>query len=172
MSSELNKLRVTRSWGSHGVSAYGVYWERWTGSEDGEITFEELRKEQKENRDHISEDWSEMRTGDQRPIFFVKVTMPCIKLSLPTGDTCWGEKLSTSPAEAVDLTIETKGATYRWSYACGWQIADSLAMSETGRVTLKGFKPKCDSFLGRVLRDLGISVMPLNGTCHRSCCWG
>ena len=174
LSVELNKLRVTRSWGSHGVSAYGVGWERWTGSEDGETTWEELQKEQKENRENITQDWSEMRTGDQRPIFFVKVAMPCIKLSIPTGDAVWGEKLSATPAEHLDIeiTITGTGRTYRWSAACGWQVADPLAISDTGRVTLKSFRPRCDSFLGSVLRDLGIAVTPLKESCDRSCCWG
>ena len=172
LSVELNTLRVTRSWGSHGVSAYGVYWERWVGSEDEEITFEALRKEQQINRDLISEDWSQMRNGDQRPIFHVKCSDSYIKLSLPPNAAAWGEKLSATPAEHCDISITMTGKTYHWCYACGWQIADSLAISETGRVTLKKFVPRCDSFLGSVLRDLGIAVIPLNGSCNRSCCWG
>ena len=62
-------IQVTRSWGSHGVSAYGVYWERWRESTSEEMSEADFAKESGEFTALKELDWTEMRTGDQRPIF-------------------------------------------------------------------------------------------------------
>ena len=62
-------IRVTRSWGAHGVSAYGVYWERWRESTSEEMSEAEFEKVSAEFTALKEIDWAEMRTGDQRPIF-------------------------------------------------------------------------------------------------------
>ena len=80
-----------------------------------------------------------------------------------------GEKMGVWPINSISIEVETEWSMYSYTYACGWQVADSLAISHTGRCSLKSFKPRCDSFLGRVLRDLGIKTEPLK-SCHRSCC--
>ena len=91
-------------------------------------------------------------------------------VKIKTTDCSHGENLSTIPSGTVDIQIHTKTATYFWSYSCGWQVADFLSGSATGRVTAHGFKPRCDSFIGRVLQSLGIETVPLDGKCSRSCC--
>ena len=69
INTNINTIRVTRSWGSHGVSAYGVYWERWRESSSEEMSEADFDKVSAEFTALKELDWKEMRTGDQRPIF-------------------------------------------------------------------------------------------------------
>ena len=62
-------VRVTRSWGSHGVSVYGVYWERWRGQASEDMLESELVKAAAEFVVLIDKDRSEMERGDSRPMF-------------------------------------------------------------------------------------------------------
>lgn len=62
-------IRVTRSWGSHGYSAYGVYWERWRESLDEEMSEEDFVNKAAEFAFDTRQDKREMRDGDQRPVF-------------------------------------------------------------------------------------------------------
>lgn len=62
------EVKVVRSWGSHGVSVYGVYWERWTGCEEDTMNEFDFKKEIELIKANITKDWSEMVAGDQRPI--------------------------------------------------------------------------------------------------------
>ena len=65
-------INVRREHGSHGVSAMGVYWERWSSQSSSEVMTEaEFDKEVAEFAALKELDWSEMRTGDQRPIFSI-----------------------------------------------------------------------------------------------------
>jgi len=71
-------VRVTRSWGSHGVSVYGEYWERWRGQASEDMLKSELIKAAAEFTALIHKDWSEMERGDQRPIFHVELEVEVI----------------------------------------------------------------------------------------------
>ena len=62
-------IRVTRSWGSHGYSAYGVYWERWRESLNEEMSEEDFVNKEAEFAFDCRVDKREMRDGDQRPVF-------------------------------------------------------------------------------------------------------
>jgi hypothetical protein len=64
-----NTIKTTLSWGSHGVSAYGVYWEKWRESTSEEMSEADFAKVSEEFTALKELDWAEMRTGDQRPIF-------------------------------------------------------------------------------------------------------
>ena len=63
------KIKVTRSWGSHGISVSGIYWERWTGSNTEVMTEFDFKKECSRIEQIIGKDWSEMVAGDQRPVY-------------------------------------------------------------------------------------------------------
>lgn len=65
-------IRVTRSWGSHGYSNYGVYWERWRESLNEEMSEEDYIRAAAEFEFDTRQDKREMRDGDQRPIFHLK----------------------------------------------------------------------------------------------------
>ena len=67
-----NTIRCTRSWGSHGVSVYGEYWERWSGCSSEEMTFDKFAKESEEFKTLLETDWREMSRGEQRPIFHLQ----------------------------------------------------------------------------------------------------
>lgn len=65
-------LRVTRSWGSHGYSVYGVYWERWTLSVDETMSEAEFVLAAASAASDILTDQKEMRDGDQRSLIHLK----------------------------------------------------------------------------------------------------
>lgn len=69
MPNNIQSIRVSRSWGSHGYSVYGVYWKRWRDQSSEEMSEEDFIKESEKIAADILEDQQQMRSGDQRPIF-------------------------------------------------------------------------------------------------------
>lgn len=65
-------IRVTRSWGSHGYSIYGVYYERWRESLEESMSEEDYIRTAADFEFDIRQDKREMRDGDQRPLFSLK----------------------------------------------------------------------------------------------------
>ena len=62
-------VKVTRFWGSHGVSVYGEYWTRWRGQASEEMPVSAFTKEAAEFVVLIDKDCQEMVRGDQRSMF-------------------------------------------------------------------------------------------------------
>jgi hypothetical protein len=68
----VSTVSVTRSWGSHGYSVYGVYYESWRNSESVTMTEEAFKAESERIAFDILEDKRQMGDGDARPIFHLK----------------------------------------------------------------------------------------------------
>ena len=71
-------VKVTRSWGSHGVSVYGEYWESWRGQKSEDMLESVFIKEAAEFVLLIDKDCSEMERGDSRPIYHVMLELEVI----------------------------------------------------------------------------------------------
>ena len=65
-------IRVTRSWGSHGYSMYGVYYERWRESLSEEMSEADYIRQSAEFAFDARQDKREMRDNESRPIFHLK----------------------------------------------------------------------------------------------------
>ena len=77
-SAPVSIVRVTRSWGSHGVSVYGEYWTRWRGSASEEMDAKAFTKEAAELVAGIDKDCQEMVRGDQRAMFGLELELEVI----------------------------------------------------------------------------------------------
>jgi hypothetical protein len=68
----VSTVSVTRSWGSHGYSNSGVYWESWRNQLSETMTEEEFKAQSEKFAFDILEDKRQMGDSEQRPIFHLK----------------------------------------------------------------------------------------------------